>query len=156
MAGNLEGKPAPDFTLEGSDGNIHALKDYRGQTVILYFYPKDNTPGCTLEACAFRDLHDQIRGLDAVVLGVSKDSLASHDKFIAQFGLPFTLLSDPGTEMMRAYGAFGEMTLHGKKTMGTLRSTVVVGPEGQVVKHWPQVKAAETHPQEILEFLQDR
>ncbi|MFU8858583.1 MAG: peroxiredoxin, partial [Deferrisomatales bacterium] len=134
-------------------GREHSLGDYRGRTVILYFYPKDNTPGCTKEACAFRDLHGELQGLDAVVLGVSRDSTASHDGFAAKLRLPFVLLSDPDARVMTAYGAFGEKTLYGKKVTGTIRSTVLVGPDGVVRKHWPQVKKAESHPQEVLRYL---
>jgi peroxiredoxin Q/BCP len=150
----LEGKKAPAFELEGSDGTKHALKDYSGKYVVIYFYPKDNTPGCTREACAFRDVYHQILDMDAVVLGISKDSLKSHDKFIKDFGLPFVLLSDPETKMMAAYGAFGEKVMYGKKTMGTIRSTVIVGPDGTVIRHWSAVKKAEEHPAEVLAFLQ--
>lgn len=149
----LEGKKAPAFTLQGSDGKAHSLSDYAGKTVVIYFYPKDNTPGCTKEACAFRDFHQEITGLNAVVLGVSKDSLASHDRFIEKFDLPFVLLSDPDTEMMKAYGAFGEKKMYGKTALGTIRSTVVVGPDGKVLKHWLPVKKAADHPAEVLEFL---
>ncbi|MGA7827908.1 MAG: peroxiredoxin [Geobacteraceae bacterium] len=153
---SLEGRQAPDFNLEGSDGKLHALRDYRGKTVVIYFYPKDNTPGCTKEACSFRDLHKDLLGLGAVVLGVSKDSLKSHDKFIRDFGLPFVLLSDPEAKMMQAYGAFGEKVMYGKKTMGTIRSTVVVGPDGTVVKHWQTVKKAEDHPAAVIDFLRNK
>ncbi len=152
---SLEGKKAPAFELEGSDGTKHALKDYAGRKIVIYFYPKDNTPGCTKEACGFRDLHKQLLDMDVVLLGVSKDGLKSHDKFIRDFGLPFTLLSDPDAKMMEAYGAFGEKVMYGKKTMGTIRSTVIIGPDGMVVKHWPVVKKAEEHPAEVLEFLRD-
>jgi peroxiredoxin Q/BCP len=152
MAG-LEGKNAPDFSLQGSDGKTHTLKDYAGRTLVIYFYPKDNTPGCTKEACGFRDLYGDLQGINVALVGVSRDSLASHDKFIGKFGLPFTLLSDPDATMMQTYGAFGEKTMYGKKVQGTIRSTVIVGPDGTVVKHWPAVKKAEAHPQEVLEFL---
>lgn len=148
------GQPAPDFQLAGSDGKTHSLGDFAGQTVVIYFYPKDNTPGCTKEACSFRDLLPQFDSRKAVVLGVSKDSLKSHDNFIQKFGLPFLLLSDPDTGMMQAYGAFGEKTMYGKKVQGTIRSTVVIGPDGKVLKHWATVKKAEQHPQEVLDFLQ--
>ena len=148
------GQPAPDFQPAGSDGKTHSLKDFAGQTVVIYFYPKDNTPGCTKEACSFRDLLPQFDSRKAVVLGVSKDSLKSHDNFIQKFGLPFLLLSDPDTSMMQAYGAFGEKTMYGKKVQGTIRSTVVIGPDGKVLKHWATVKKAEQHPQEVLDFLQ--
>lgn len=153
---SLEGKNAPHFALEGSDHKVHDLTDYAGKTLVLYFYPRDNTPGCSKEACSFRDLHSQLNTLDVVLLGVSKDSLAAHDKFIAKFGLPFVLLSDPDTTVMQAYGAFGEKTMYGKKVMGTIRSTVVIGPDGKVVKHWPKVRKAESHPQEVLDFLQEQ
>jgi peroxiredoxin Q/BCP len=154
MAG-LESKKAPDFSLQGSDGKTHTLKDYAGRTLVVYFYPKDNTPGCTKEACGFRDLYGDLQGINVALVGVSRDSLASHDKFIGKFGLPFTLLSDPDATMMKAYGAFGEKTMYGKKVQGTVRSTVIVGPDGTVVKHWPAVKKAETHPQEVVEFLKE-
>jgi len=150
----LEGQPAPDFTLPGSDGREHRLADYAGRTVILYFYPRDNTPGCSKEACSFRDLHAAFADLDAVVLGVSRDSRASHDKFIAKFGLPFVLLTDAATTMMSAYGAWGEKVLYGKKSLGIIRSTVVIAPDGTVRRHWPTVKKAEEHPAEVLAFLQ--
>jgi len=153
---NLEGATAPHFSLQGSDQKVHALTDYVGKTVVLYFYPRDNTPGCSKEACSFRDLYPQLTELDVVLFGVSKDSLASHDKFITKFGLPFVLLSDPDTEVMQAYGAFGEKTMYGKKVMGTIRSTVVIGPDGTVLRHWPKVKKAESHPQEVLAFLQEQ
>lgn len=151
---NLEGQKAPEFTLEGSDKRSHTLSDYAGKTVVIYFYPKDNTSGCTKEACSFRDLYTDYRALDVVLLGVSKDSLASHDRFIEKFGLPFVLLSDPDTLMMQAYGAFGEKNMYGKTVMGTIRSTVVIGPDGLILKHWPRVKKAETHPQQVLAYLQ--
>ena len=153
---SLEGKKAPDFTLSGSDGKEHGLKDYAGKTVVIYFYPKDNTPGCTKEACGFRDLQPELKRLDVVLLGVSKDSLKSHDKFIRDFGLPFTLLSDPDAAMMTAYGAFGEKVMYGKKTTGTIRSTVIVGPDGTVLKHWTKVAKAEEHPAQVLAFLTGR
>lgn len=150
---SLEGQPAPYFELDGSDGTKHALKDYSGKTVVIYFYPKDNTPGCTKEACSFRDLHQELVSRGIVLLGVSRDSLASHDRFIRSFGLPFVLLSDPDGSMMAAYGAYGEKLMYGKKSLGTIRSTVVVGPDGTVLKHWQSVKKAESHPAEVMEFL---
>jgi peroxiredoxin Q/BCP len=151
---NLEGKSAPDFTLEGNDGKRHSLGDYKGKTVVLYFYPKDNTPGCTKEACGFRDLGTSLKKGGAVVLGVSKDSIDSHNKFAGNYKLPFTLLSDPKAEVMKKYGAFGKKMMYGKEVQGTIRSTVVIGPKGDVIKHWPTVRKAEEHPQEVLEFLQ--
>ncbi|MGE5218962.1 MAG: peroxiredoxin [Chloroflexota bacterium] len=150
---DLEGKKAPAFSLEGSDGKKHSLEDYKGKTVVLYFYPKDNTPGCTKEACGFRDLTPNLKKSGAVVLGVSKDSIPSHNKFVESFKLPFVLLSDPKTEVMKKYGAWGRKMMYGKEVEGTIRSTVVIGPKGVVVKHWPVVKKAETHPEEVLQFL---
>ena len=150
------GKPAPAFELKGSDGKVHRLDDYAGKTVVLYFYPRDNTPGCTKEACGFRDLKPLLDNLAVTLFGISKDSLESHDKFIRAFGLPFTLLSDPDATVMRAYGAYGEKTQYGKTAMGTIRSTVVIDPDGKIVKHWPKVAKAEAHPREVLDFLQNK
>ena len=150
-----EGDVAPEFSLQGSDGREHSLRDYRGKTVIIYFYPRDNTPGCTKEACGFRDSHALLENLNAVVLGVSKDSLKSHDKFIRDFTLPFTLLSDPDLGMMKAYGAYGEKIMYGKTVEGCIRSTVVVNPDGKVLKHWKKVTKAETHPQDVIKFLEE-
>jgi thioredoxin-dependent peroxiredoxin len=151
----LEGKKAPDFRLEGSDRKQHALDDYAGKNLVIYFYPRDNTSGCTKEACGFRDLHSRLVDLDAALVGISKDSLASHDRFIIKFGLPFVLLSDPDCEVMKAYGAFGEKTMYGKKVLGVIRSTVVISPDGTVLKHWPAVRNAEAHPQKVLDFLRE-
>ena len=150
---SLEGKKAPDFLLEGSDGKQHCLKQYAGKTVVIYFYPKDNTPGCTKEACGFRDHYKDLTDSGIVVLGVSKDSVAAHGKFITNYRLPFVLLSDPDTSMMQAYEAFGEKVMYGKKTTGTIRSTVVVGPDGLVKKQWAKVAKAEQHPDQVLEYL---
>jgi peroxiredoxin Q/BCP len=153
---SLEGTKAPDFMLEGSDRAKHSLMQYTGRTVIIYFYPRDNTPGCTKEACGFRDRKAQLDGMGVVLLGVSKDSMKSHDKFIADFGLPFVLLSDPDGKMMAAYGAYGEKMMYGKKAVGVIRSTVIIGPDGKVVRHWPKVAKAENHPDEVLAFLQGK
>ncbi|QBG48744.1 peroxiredoxin [Verrucomicrobia bacterium S94] len=152
---SLEGKKAPAFTLEGSDGKKHSIEDYLGKRVVIYFYPRDNTPGCTKESCGFRDINQEISDLNTVVLGVSKDSLASHDKFIEKFNLPFTLLSDPETKMMEKYGAWGEKVLYGKKSIGCIRSTVIVDEKGKVIKHWKKVTKAEAHPAKVLEFLRN-
>lgn len=149
----LEGKKAPDFSLEGSDGAQHTLKQYAGKTVVIYFYPKDNTPGCTKEACGFRDSHRELTDSGVVVLGVSKDSLASHGKFITNYSLPFVLLSDPDCTMMQAYEAFGEKVTCGRKTIGTIRATVIIGPDGIVKKQWAKVAKAEQHPDQVLEYL---
>jgi peroxiredoxin Q/BCP len=150
---NLEGQKAPAFSLEGNDGKKHSLEDYRGKTVVLYFYPKDDTPGCTKEACGFRDLGSSLKKSGAVVLGVSKDSIDSHNKFAGKYKLPFTLLSDPKAEVMKKYGAFGKKLMYGKTVEGTIRSTVVIGPKGEVIKHWSTVKKAEAHPEEVVNFL---
>ena len=150
----LEGGKAPAFCLPGSDGREHCLADYAGRFVIVYFYPRDNTPGCTKEACGFRDLRSEFATLNAVVLGVSKDSLKAHDKFIRDFGLPFVLLSDPDLAMMKAYGAYGEKMMYGKPTVGVIRSTVLIAPDGVVRKHWAKVAKAEQHPAEVLKYLQ--
>jgi len=148
-----EGTAAPEFRLAGSDGKEHALSDYRGKTVVIYFYPRDNTPGCTKEACGFRDNHALLQSLNAVVLGVSKDSLKAHDKFIRDFSLPFILLSDPDLGMMKAYGAYGEKMMYGKSVEGVIRSTVIVSPDGKVMKHWKKVAKAEAHLDEVIKSL---
>lgn len=137
-----EGKKAPTFSLASADGGKVALKDLRGKWAIVYFYPKDNTPGCTLEAQAFRDAAKQLQALDAVVVGVSKDSIASHCKFRDKHELNFALLSDPDGTMIASYGAWGEKNLYGKKSMGIVRSTVVIDPDGVVRKVFPKVKVA--------------
>ena len=149
-----EGKAAPLFTLKDTDGNKVALKDLKGKNVIVYFYPKDDTPGCTKEACGFRDLWGEIQSTDTVVLGVSPDDGESHQKFIDKYQLPFTLLCDPDKKMMTKYDAFGEKNMYGKITMGVIRSTVWIGPNGKVVKHWKRVPKAEAHPAKVLEALQ--
>lgn len=148
-----EGKKAPAFTLVDTAGNKVSLKDFSGKNVILYFYPRDNTSGCTKEACAFRDLDQKFTRLDTVVLGVSPDSPESHRGFIDKFKLPFTLLSDPDKKVMTSYGAFGEKTLYGKKTVGVIRSTVWIGPDGKVKKHWKKVSKAADHPAQVLAAL---
>ena len=148
-----EGKAAPAFTLQDAAGNKVALKDLRGRNVIVYFYPRDNTPGCTKEACGFRDMWQDIQQQDAVVLGVSPDSAASHQKFATQYQLPFTLLCDPDKKVMEKYGAWGEKMMYGKKTVGTIRSTVWIGPNGKVKKHWKRVAKAADHPAKVLEAL---
>lgn len=149
-----EGKAAPAFTLTDAAGNKVSLKDFKGRNVIVYFYPKDDTPGCTKEACGFRDLWKDIQKLDTVVLGISPDDGASHGKFATKYRLPFTLLSDPEKKVMEKYGAWGEKMMYGKKTTGVIRSTVWVGPDGKVKKHWKKVPKAEAHPQKVLEALQ--
>ena len=131
-----EGRVAPAFTLKHPTGEKVSLSDFAGQHVILYFYPRDDTPGCTAEACGFRDDHKQLEKLNAVVLGVSPDAAESHAKFVQKYKLPFTLLSAPDKKVMTKYGAFGEKLMYGKQTTGVIRSTVWIGPDGRVVKHW--------------------
>jgi peroxiredoxin Q/BCP len=150
-----EGKKAPAFTLKNADGEKVALKDFAGRHVIVYFYPRDDTPGCTKEACGFRDLWRDIQKLDAVVLGISPDGEAAHQKFAAKYDLPFPLLCDPDKKVMEKYGAWGEKMMYGKKTVGVIRSTVWVGPDGKVVKHWKKVAKAADHPAKVLEALQE-
>lgn len=153
---NLEGKQAPAFELEGSDGKQHALSDYSGRTVVLYFYPKDNTPGCTKEACGFRDANVELKKLGVVVLGVSRDDLPSHQRFTEEYELPFVLLSDPEAKVLRKYGAWGKKMRYGKEVEGIIRSTVVIDGDGRVIKHWPTVRDAAAHPDTVLAYLRDR
>ncbi|MGH8503626.1 MAG: thioredoxin-dependent thiol peroxidase [Gammaproteobacteria bacterium] len=148
-----QGKTAPGFTLNDADGNKVALSDFKGTDVILYFYPRDDTPGCTKEACGFRDLWGEIQKLGAVVLGVSADSGESHQKFSSKYKLPFTLLSDPDRKVMEKYGAWGEKNMYGKISIGVIRSTVWIGADGKVKKHWKKVANAEQHPAKVLEAL---
>jgi thioredoxin-dependent peroxiredoxin len=132
------------------------LDEFKGKKVVLYFYPRDDTPGCTKEACGFRDLGAAVKKTGALVLGVSKDSIESHKKFAEKYKLPFTLLSDPKAEILKKYGAFSRKMMYGKQVEGTIRSTVVIGPNGDVIKHWPAVKKAEEHPKEVLAFLKQQ
>ncbi len=150
-----EGKAAPGFTLDDADGKKVSLKDFAGKHVILYFYPKDDTPGCTKEACGFRDGWKELQKANAVVLGVSADGGASHQKFRAKYKLPFPLLSDPDRKVMEKYGAYGEKMMYGKKTVGVIRSTVWIDPDGKVKKHWKKVASAEAHPAQVLEALKE-
>jgi peroxiredoxin Q/BCP len=149
-----EGKPAPLFSLKDATGKTVSLKDFRGKHVIVYFYPKDSTPGCTKEACGFRDAWDQIQKRNAAVLGISPDSGASHEKFAAKYQLPFLLLSDPDKAVMQQYDAYGEKVMYGKKTTGVIRSTVWIGPDGKVKKHWKRVASAAEHPAQVLQALE--
>jgi peroxiredoxin Q/BCP len=145
----------PAFTLTDGSGTSVSLSDFAGKYVVLYFYPADDTPGCTKEACGFRDAWDELRELGAVVLGVSADDADSHRKFAAKYRLPFTLLSDPGHEVMTAYGAYGEKTMYGRKVVGIIRSTVLIGPDGRVVRHWARVSNAAAHPEKVLAALRE-
>lgn len=148
-----EGKAAPAFSLSDAAGNKVSLKDFAGKNVILYFYPRDDTPGCTKEACGFRDSWDDIKKMNTVVLGVSADGAESHKKFASKYKLPFTLLSDPDRTTMERYGAYGEKMMYGKKTVGVIRSTVWIGPDGKVKKHWARVSDAAKHPDQVLAAL---
>lgn len=136
------GKPAPAFQLPDQNGTFLASSDLRGRWVVLYFYPRDDTPGCTVEACEFTALLPDFRGLDAMVLGCSADSAAAHTKFIAKHKLGITLLTDADKSVMKAYGAYGEKKLYGKPVVGVIRSTVILAPDGTVAHHWATVKAA--------------
>ncbi len=148
-----EGMMAPDFTLPDENGNDVALSSLRGQRVVLYFYPKDNTPGCTKEACSLRDNAGALESLNAAVVGISPDSSASHAKFIAKHDLPFHLLSDPEHRVMEMYGAYGEKTMYGKKTIGVIRSTFIIAADGTVKKIYRKVNTA-THGDDVRKFLQ--
>ena len=146
------GTKAPDFTLPDKDGRPVSLSDFRGKRVVLYFYPRDDTPGCTRQACAFAAAYDAFRELDAVVIGVSRDSAASHRKFAEKHGLPFLLLSDPELTVLQAYGVWQEKKLYGKVSMGVVRTTYVIGSDGVILKGYDKVKP-EKNAGEILEFL---
>ena len=143
------GTKAPDFTLPDQNGNIHSLSEYRGKKVILYFYPKDNTPGCTKQACGFAERYPQFTEKGAVVLGVSKDSVASHKKFEEKYGLPFTLLADPELAAIQAYDVWQEKKNYGKTYMGVVRSTYLIDENGKIVKAFDKVKAAD-NPEQML------
>ena len=150
-----KGDKAPSFKLFNTEKKEVSLEDYKGKTVVMFFYPKDSTPGWTKEACGFRDLNPSLKKKNVVVLGVSKDTIESHNKFAEKYQLPYVLLSDPKTEVMKKYGAFGKKMMYGKEVQGTIRSTVVIGPKGDVIKHWPTVKKAEEHPEDVLAFLNE-
>ena len=147
-----EGEKAPDFSLPSSGGGKVKLSDYKGKNVVLYFYPADDTSGCTKEACSFRDNLPKFGDLDAVVLGVSKDSLDSHGKFITKYGLNFTLLSDEGLKVNNLYGTWVEKENYGKKYWGTERSTFVIGKDGKIKKIFRKVKV-DGHEQQVLAAL---
>ncbi len=147
-------KKAPAFTLRNQNNEAVHLSEVAGQWVVLYFYPKDDTPGCTTEACDFTAGLHAFRKLDAVVLGCSRDSPESHRKFITKHGLKITLLSDPDHKVMENYGAWGEKMMYGKTTQGVIRSTVLIDPEGKVAHHWRAVKAA-GHAEKVKEKLEE-
>ena len=146
------GDPAPEFSADTSGGGKLSLAELHGKHVILYFYPKDDTPGCTKEACAFRDQYTAFKKLGAVVLGVSTDTVKAHDKFADKFKLPFTLLADVDKKIVAAYGVWGEKTFMGRKYLGTHRVTFLIGPDGRIKKIWPLVKPEE-HAAEVLAAL---
>lgn len=147
------GKAAPAFSLPDAAGNKVALKDFKGHDVILYFYPKDDTPGCTKEACGFRDAWATLEKRGVVVIGVSPDKAESHQKFASKYELPFILLSDADKSVMAKYDAFGEKLMYGKKVEGVIRSTVWIGADGKVRKHWARIQSAAEHPAKVLEAL---
>ncbi|MBR2791325.1 MAG: thioredoxin-dependent thiol peroxidase [Erysipelotrichaceae bacterium] len=146
------GDKAPLFSLPDQNGKVHNLEDYRGQKVVLYFYPKDNTSGCTKQACNFAELYPQFTEKGAVVLGVSKDSVASHKKFEEKYGLPFTLLSDEGLEVLQAYDVWKEKSMYGRKYFGVVRSTYLIDENGIIVRALEKVNAGE-NPQQMLNEL---
>ena len=147
------GQMAPDFTLPDQDGQPFTLSSLRGGYVVLYFYPKDNTSGCTKEACSLNGELDAFSGLGARVVGVSADGSESHQRFIARYSLGFTLLSDGDHEVMKAYGAYGEKTMYGKKTVGVIRSTFLIDPEGRIARIWRKVNTT-THGQDVRAALE--
>src|SRR2546425_107821 len=147
-----EGDKAPDFEAAISGGSRVSLSDFKGKNAVLYFYPKDDTPGCTKEACAFRDAYAKFKKAGAVVLGVSPDPVKSHDKFTEKFKLPFDLVSDEDKKIVQQYGVWGEKSFMGPKYMGTHRVTFLIGPDGRIKKIWPKVKPEE-HAEEVLAAL---
>ncbi len=147
-----QGQPAPDFELTSDKGETVKLSDFRGSSVVLFFYPKDDTSGCTKEACQFRDAYSEFRAKGAVILGVSPDGEASHVKFRDKYELPFTLLSDPDKEVAKAYGVWREKKMYGRLSLGIHRSTFVIGPDGTVVKAMRGVKP-DGHPEQVLAVL---
>lgn len=148
------GSLAPAWSLPDQSGNVHSLKDYRGQWVVLYFYPKDDTPGCTKEACAFRDHFPAFKKIKAAVFGLSVDSSKKHAKFVEKFQLPFTLLADEEKKVVNAYGVWAKKKFMGREYMGTLRTTFLINPEGKIAKIYEAVKP-ETHAEEILSDLKE-
>ena len=147
------GDQAPAFELQDQDGATHSLEDYRGRWLVLYFYPRDDTPGCTKEACGFRDASDGLAALDAVVIGVSADDADAHRKFAQKYALNFPLLVDPEKSVLEGYGAWTEKQMYGKRYMGVARITYLIDPEGRIAQVWPKVKA-EGHADEVREALE--
>lgn len=149
------GTKAPDFTLQDQNGKAVTLSDFAGKRVVLYFYPRDNTPGCTRQACAFAQKFEGFRNQGVVVIGISKDSVASHLKFAQKYDLPFILLSDPELKAIQAYDVWKEKKLYGKVSMGVVRSTYIIDPEGKIEKAMPKVKP-DTNAAEILSYLEEK
>ena len=147
------GTKAPDFSLPDQNGVVHTLKEYAGKKIILYFYPKDNTPGCTKQACGFSERQPQFKEKGALVIGISKDSVASHKRFEEKYGLDFTLLADPELEAIKAYDVWQEKKLYGKVSMGVVRTTYLIDEEGIIVKALDKVKAAD-NPEQMLKELE--
>jgi peroxiredoxin Q/BCP len=147
-----EGSQAPDFELKSDTGETLKLSQFRGRPVVLYFYPRDDTPGCTKEACAFRDAYDEYLARDAVILGVSRDGEESHQKFKQKYDLPFTLLSDPDHAVAEAYGVWAEKSMYGRKSMGIVRSTFVIAPDGTIARAMRGIKVP-GHSDKVLEAL---
>jgi peroxiredoxin Q/BCP len=152
----LEGRAAPHFTLAGADGKDVSLSSFAGRDAVVFFYPADDTPACTKEACAFRDVWKELRGAGVALVGISPDPPESHRKFAAKYKLPFTLLSDPDRKVMKKYGAWGEKVLYGNRVIGVIRSTVWVGPDGKVTRHWARVTNAAKHPALVSAALTHR
>ena len=148
------GDLAPEVALPDEHGTVHVLGDRRGSWTVVYFYPKDDTPGCTTEACGFRDLHGELDGLGAQVWGISRDGAGSHAAFRARYGLPFTLLSDEDHAVAEAFGAWGEKTSYGRTSMGIIRSSFLVDPDGKVARAWPKV-TADGHADQVLAALRE-
>lgn len=146
------GTKAPDFTLKDKNGNEVSLSSFAGKKVVLYFYPKDNTPGCTRQACAFAGAYGEFKNTDVEIIGVSRDGVASHERFAEKYSLPFILLSDPELEAIKAYGVWQEKKLYGKLSMGVVRTTFIIDENGIVEKVMPKVKP-DTNAEEVLEYL---
>lgn len=149
-----EGKKAPAFTLPDQNGKKISLKDLKGKKIVLYFYPKDNTSGCTKEACDFRDTFPDFKKVNAVIIGISPDSVESHRKFAEKYGLPFTLLSDEKKEVLEKYGVWKEKSMYGRKYMGVERTTVIIDENGKILKIFPKVKV-NGHSEEVLKAIQE-